>query len=171
MPIDDFLDPAQESRKLKKAQQRAWVSGGSTGGGAYSSRYNNSQSISSGVFTVVEWPELFSESGIGYSAGVFTVTSAGAYLVSTQVAFANNLSNSRTIRLRKNSSTMSTRASGVPVYQGGVEMAVALSLVQIVPCAAGDTISVQAYQNGAPTLSIAGGSSAPQTFVSIGRIA
>jgi hypothetical protein len=33
MPIDDFLDPAQESRRLKKAQQRAWVSGGSGGGG------------------------------------------------------------------------------------------------------------------------------------------
>jgi autotransporter adhesin len=32
MPIDDFLDPAQESRRLKKAQQRAWVSGGSSGG-------------------------------------------------------------------------------------------------------------------------------------------
>jgi autotransporter adhesin len=32
MPIDDFLDPAQESRRLKKAQQRAWVSGGRSGG-------------------------------------------------------------------------------------------------------------------------------------------
>jgi hypothetical protein len=32
MPTDDFLDPAQESRRLKKAQQRAWVSGGSSGG-------------------------------------------------------------------------------------------------------------------------------------------
>lgn len=33
MPIDDFLDANQEARRLKKAQQRAWVSGGSTGGG------------------------------------------------------------------------------------------------------------------------------------------
>jgi hypothetical protein len=32
MPTDDFLDPAQEARRLKKAQQRAWVSGGQPGG-------------------------------------------------------------------------------------------------------------------------------------------
>lgn len=32
MPIDDFLDANQEGRRLKKAMQRAWVSGGNAGG-------------------------------------------------------------------------------------------------------------------------------------------
>jgi hypothetical protein len=64
MPIDDFLDPAQESRKLKKAQQRAWVSGGSGGG--------DSSHPGSGAGSLLLGGDLAAASGdysIGFGAG------------------------------------------------------------------------------------------------------
>jgi hypothetical protein len=71
MPIDDFLDPAQESRRLKKAQQRAWVSGGNSGGGDTNHPGSGEESVQIGERAAADW---YSSVAIGPDAKAQAIT-------------------------------------------------------------------------------------------------
>ena len=97
MPIDDFLDPAQEGRRLKKAQQRAWVSGGQAGGdsdhlgaGALSIQIGDAAEAV-GSRSVAIGQASYADAGSG-GGGYSTALGAGSYADADAVAVGANSS-------------------------------------------------------------------------------
>lgn len=79
MPIDDFLDANQEGRRLKKAMQRAWVSGGQSGG--------DSDHLGAGAFSIAlgDAAESPGSRGIAIGQGAYADTGSGSGGYSTAV--------------------------------------------------------------------------------------
>lgn len=103
MPIDDFLDPAQEGRRLKKAQQRAWVSGGQAGG--------DSDHLGAGAFSIAlgDGAEAPGSRGIAIGQGAYA---DGSYSIALGVT-AYAASNATAVGYGANATQPSSGAFGV----------------------------------------------------------
>ena len=112
MPIDDFLDPAQESRRLKKAQQRAWVSGGSGGG--------DSGHPGSGTGSLLLGGDLAAASG-DYSVGIGAGCNASGF---ASIAFGRFTvaSGSRSVAIGEGADALANFATALAgtVFSGGI---------------------------------------------------
>ncbi len=117
---------------------------------------NSNQSVLQGTSTVVTfWGGASTASGISQASGVFTVTSAGLYYVSTFIPFSNNTTNDRVIWFVKNNVTTDVARLGNVYYSasGSTEQTCVVTSA-IVPMAAADNIRVYVYQNSGGTLSM-----------------
>lgn len=141
-----------------------------TGAESYATRARTAtQSVGNASYTDILWDtDEASGGGLTYTAGtgVFTVTEAGRYRVSTQVSFAvSNTTGQRVIQLLIGSTVVGQSAQIKPA---DTSYPVTCVLSKTINCAVGDTIKVRAYQSSGGTINVGGQQIA--NFVSIDKI-
>jgi hypothetical protein len=132
----------------------------------------NAQSIASGVTAVVGWTtENFDQTGsFNNGTGVFTAPTAGFYLVSAALEFASasHPANSPFFAIIiKNAVEVNT--SGFVVVSTATTAVNTGCTTALLQCAAGDTISIGAFQNTGSNQALSGSSN--RNFLSITQIA
>jgi len=114
------------------------------------------------------WPDAIeTHSDIAYSGGDFTVLTPGRYFISSQVMFLNNPNGYRAIYVLVNG--VARRGSRETTGEaGGSAIQPAPSVSCTLRLAAGDVISIQAWQNSGGTLGL--NSSGTNNYVEITRV-
>jgi len=97
---------------------------------------------------VTTWVTKVEDTHAAFSSGVFTVPVSGDYLVSATLGFATNTTGFRQIYIIQNG----TNKIASPGINGQATVSLAVSVMGIIKCVAGDTIKIGAYQNSGGTL-------------------
>lgn len=119
---------------------------------AHSERTESSQSISTGgTPTVVNWStsSVAERGGLSFSSGVFTVGTAGTYMVRVYVSFPNAAGARRQIQIRKNG-VVGPQTNQTPPTTG-VWSSVT---TEVLDYAANDTIDVRVFQDSGGSLTL-----------------
>jgi hypothetical protein len=107
------------------------------------------QSVANSSFAdITSWdaPTVDDHLAFNASTGVYTVPSAGKYLVSATAAFASNSTGFRVTKIYQNGSTVRELSVAAISNDGGA------AVTAILNCAAGDLIKIGAFQNSGGAL-------------------
>ena len=113
-------------------------------GGAHSNN-GNFQNVASWNTALIDRAGAFNS-----TTGIYTVTTSGDFVVSGSVAFDSNATGARVLRVTKNTTTQ-YELLAIPTASGTCAMPFSC----IVPCIAGETLKLEAYQNSGGNLNYA----------------
>lgn len=158
--VKDLADAVDAKiKELNDAQTAARVAGDTII--SSSRRQATAQSLTNNVFTTITF-DTSELNEIPWTTDHFTVPTAGYYQINAALIFATNSTGIRGIRITVNATAIAQSQGAAGTTGNGASVSRCLKL------AAGDSVSIQGFQNSGGALTVA--AAAGQNFVDITRL-